>query len=194
MADTIRSFVAFNLPSDIIDHASGLQSDLKARGLKLRWVRPRNIHLTLKFLGDISQAMIADVGDALGRACRGTAPLALTVQGMGVFPSIKRARVLWIGLGGQVEALQFLYSRIEEELAELGLAREKRGFKAHLTLARMKGPVAPGDLSAAMEATGNYEPRPFRVRRLILYKSDLRPQGAVYTPLVEIDLNANNII
>lgn len=193
MADTIRAFVALSLPDDIIDHASGLQSALKARGMRLRWVKPQSLHLTLKFLGDIPMAVVADAGLALRRASRGVAPLELTVQGMGVFPGIRRARVLWVGLGGQVEALQSLYSRIEDELADLGLAREKRGFKAHLTLARMKGPVAPRDLLAAVEETGNYEPRPFLARRLVLYKSDLRPQGAIYTPMVEIDLNANNI-
>jgi 2'-5' RNA ligase len=193
MADTIRAFVAISLPDDIIDHVSGLQSALKSRGLRLRWVKPQNVHLTLKFLGDIPVAVVGDVGLALQRASRETATMALTVQGMGAFPGIRRARVLWVGLGGQVEALQFLYSRIEDELADLGLAREKRGFKAHLTLARMKGPVDSRDLAAAVEEAGNYEPHPFNARRLILYKSDLRPQGAIYSPMVEIDLDTNNI-
>jgi 2'-5' RNA ligase len=193
MADTMRAFVALCLPADIIDHVSGLQKALKARGLRLRWVKPRNLHLTLKFLGETPVAAVADIGRALRRASRETASLSLTVQGMGVFPGIRRARVLWVGLGGQVEALQSLYSRIEDEFADLGFAREKRGFKAHLTLARMKGPVAPRELLAAVEATGNYEPLPFLARRLTLYKSDLRPQGAVYSPMVEIDLNTKNI-
>lgn len=193
MADTIRAFVALSLPADIIDHMSGLQSALKARGLRLRWVKPQNVHLTLKFIGELPVAAVADVGLALRRVGMETAPLALTVQGMGAFPGIRRARVLWVGLGGEVEALQSLYSRIEDELADLGLAREKRGFKAHLTLARMKEPVDSRDLLAAVEETGNYEPRPFWARRLILYKSDLRPQGAVYSPMVEIDLDTKNI-
>jgi 2'-5' RNA ligase len=192
MADAIRAFVALSLPADIIDHAADLQSALKARGLRLRWVKPQNMHLTLKFLGDIPAAAVSDVGLGLRRASRGTPPLTLTVQGMGVFPSMRRAKVLWVGLGGQIEALQFLYSRIEDELADVGLAREKRGFKAHLTLARMKGPVGPRDLLAAVQASGNYEPRSFQARRLILYKSDLRPQGAVYTPMVEIYLKPEN--
>jgi RNA 2',3'-cyclic 3'-phosphodiesterase len=193
MADTIRAFVALNLPADILDHVAGLQAALKARGLRLRWVKPQNLHLTLKFLGELPVASVADVGLALRRACREAAPVALTVQGMGVFPGIRRARVLWAGLGGQVEVLQSLYSRIEDELAGLGLAREKRGFKAHLTLARMKGPLAARDLLAAVEETGGYEPRSFLARKIILYKSDLRPQGAVYTPLVEIDLDTKHI-
>ena len=185
--------MALCLPADIIDHMSGLQTALKARGLRLRWVKPQSVHLTLKFLGEIPLEAVAEIGRALHRASQETVPLALTVQGMGVFPGIRRARVLWVGLGGQVEALQSLYSRIEDELADLGLAREKRGFKAHLTLARMKGPVPSRELLAAMEETGNYEPRPFLARRLTLYKSDLRPQGAVYSPMVEIDLKTKNI-
>ena len=193
MADTIRAFVALRLPADIIDHASGLQSALKARGLRLRWVKPQNLHLTLKFLGDIPVTAVADLGLALRRASQGAEPLALTLQGMGVFPGIRRARVLWVGLGGQIEALQSIYQKIEDEFADLGLVREKRGFKAHLTLARIKDPVAPQDLLTAMEAIGDYEPRLFRARQLVLFMSDLRPQGAVYTPMVEIDLSVKNI-
>ncbi len=189
MADTIRAFVALTLPADIIAHAAGLQSDLKAQGLRLRWVKPQNLHLTLKFLGDIPAAEAGNVGRAVQRASQGTTPLTLTVQGMGVFPGIKRPRVLWIGLGGQIEALQSLYAGIEDELDGLGFAREKRGFKAHLTLARFKARVAPNDLLKAFEELGNYSPKPFAAKHLVLYKSDLRPQGAVYTPLTEVFLD-----
>ncbi len=186
MANTIRAFVALKLPADIIEHAAGLQSALKAQGFRLRWVKPQNMHLTLKFLGDIPAAEADDVGQAVQRASHGTRPLALSVQGMGVFPGIKRPRVLWIGLAGQVEALQQLSSRIEDELADLGFARENRGFKAHLTLARFKEGVAPKDLLQAFEELGNFAPKPFAAEHLVLYKSDLRPQGAIYTPLTEV--------
>lgn len=189
MAETVRAFVAFKLPADIIEHAAGLQSALKARGLRLRWVAPRNMHLTLKFLGDIPAAEVAAVGLAVQRAARGTAGLPLTVQGMGVFPGIKRPRVLWIGLGGQIEGLRQLYSSIEDELAGLGLPREGRKFKAHLTLARFKGWVSPQDLMQALEELGDYTPKPFAADHLVLYKSDLKPSGAVYTPLSEVFLD-----
>jgi len=189
MADTIRAFVALNLPADIVAYAAGLQAALKTNGLRLRWVKPQNLHLTLKFLGDIPAADAAVVGSALLRASKGTLPLALTVQGMGVFPGISRPRVLWIGLGGQVEALQKIYSRIEDELAGLGFARENRGFKAHLTLARFKAGGTPPDLRKVFEDLGNYAPKPFAAKHLVLYKSDLRPQGAVYTPLKEVWLD-----
>lgn len=189
MADTIRAFVAFKLPADVIEHAAGLQSALKSRRLKLRWVAPRNLHLTLKFLGDIPADDAAAVALAMQRACRGATAMSLTVQGMGVFPGIKRPRVLWIGLGGQVEALRQLNSRVEDELTGLGFPRENRDFKAHLTLARCKGWVAPQDLLQAFEELGNYAPKPFTADRLVLYKSDLRPTGAVYTPLSEVYLD-----
>jgi len=189
MASTIRAFVAFDLPSDIIDHVVRLQSALRARGLRLRWVRPQNLHLTLKFLGDILQADAGTVGQAIQRSGQGMEPLEMTIQGMGVFPGIKRPRVLWIGLGGQIELLRQLYARIEAELSDLGFDREKRGFTAHLTIARFKEAVAPQDLLQAFQELGVYEPRAFLADRLILYKSDLRPQGAIYTPLAEVRLN-----
>ena len=186
MADTIRTFVAFDLPDDIIDHAAGLQAKLQAYGLKLRWVRPQNLHLTLRFLGDILRQQAAAVGEALQRASRGLPPPQLTVQGLSAFPGVKRPRVLWIGLGGQVELLQTLCCKLEEQLSDLGFAREKRGFKAHLTLGRFKQSRPVYDLRSAVVELGGYDPKPFTARRLVLYQSDLRPQGAVYTPLNDV--------
>lgn len=186
MADTIRTFVAFDLPDDIIDHAAGLQAKLQAYGLKLRWVRPQNLHLTLRFLGDILRQQAAAVGEALQRASRGLPPPQLTVQGLSAFPGVKRPRVLWIGLGGQVELLQTLCCKLEEQLSDLGFAREKRGFKAHLTLGRFKQGRPVYDLRSAVVELGGYDPKPFTARRLVLYQSDLRPQGAVYTPLNDV--------
>lgn len=188
MKATIRAFVAFKLPERVIGHAEALQDKLKAHHLKLRWVKPQNIHLTLKFLGDIPEADITTVGSALEKAVKNQEPLEMTVQGMGVFPSIKRPRVLWIGLGGALESLKQLQTRLEEQLEKIGFKREKRGFKAHLTIARIKGAIPPDRLLRAMEQTADYTPQSFVAQKIVFYKSDLRPQGPVYTPLVTIDL------
>ena len=188
MEATLRAFVAIKLTDEIIGQAKALQDALKDRGLKLKWVKPQNLHLTLKFLGDIPEANVAAIGAALHAAAGDEAPLKLTVQGMGVFPGIKRQRVLWIGLGGEVDRLKEVQARIEDQLEPLGHRKEKRGFKAHLTLARIKGSIAPHRLLRAIEAVADYEPQPFEARRLILYKSDLRPKGAIYTPLEEVTL------
>ncbi|MEJ2155483.1 MAG: RNA 2',3'-cyclic phosphodiesterase [Desulfobacteraceae bacterium] len=188
MAATLRAFVAIKLADEIINLAAALQDALKSHGLKLRWVKPQSLHLTLKFLGEIPVTDVTSIGAALRTAAADEPPLELTVQGMGVFPGIKRARVLWIGFGGAVDRLKQLQLRIEDEIAALGYRREKRGFRAHLTLARIKGAVAPDRLLRAIEATGGFESQSFEARRLILYKSDLRPTGAVYTPLASVML------
>jgi 2'-5' RNA ligase len=188
MAATLRAFVAIQLTDDILGHAKALQDALKKHGLKFKWVKPQNLHLTLKFLGDIPQADAAAIGTALETAVGDEAPLDLTLQGMGVFPGIKRPRVLWAGFGGAVDRLKRLQSRIEDHLEPMGYRREKRGFNAHLTLARIKGAIAPDRLLRAIEAVGCFRPQPFEVRSLMLYKSDLRPTGAVYTVLEEVPL------
>jgi 2'-5' RNA ligase len=188
MAETLRAFVAIQLTDDIIGYAKALQDALKQHGLKLKWVKPQNLHLTLKFLGDISQTATAAIGAALKAAVGDEAPLALTVHGMGVFPGIKRPRVLWTGFGGEVDRLKGLQSRIEDHLEPMGYRREKRGFDAHLTLARTKGAIAPDRLLRAIEAVGGFQPQPFEVRSVMLYKSDLRPTGAVYTILEAVSL------
>jgi RNA 2',3'-cyclic 3'-phosphodiesterase len=193
MGDTIRTFVAFDLPDDIIDHAARLQAKLQAHGLKLRWVRPQNLHLTLKFLGDIPRQEATAVGQALQQASRGTPPLQLTVQGLSAFPGIKRPRVLWIGVGGQVDLVQALYRKLEDQLSDLGFAREKRGFTAHLTLGRFKAGWPVNNLLSAVEELGGYDPKPFLARRVVLYQSDLRPQGAVYTSLNDVWLDSVDI-
>jgi 2'-5' RNA ligase len=188
MAATLRAFVAIQLTDDVIAHAKALQDALKQHGLKLKWVKPQNLHLTLKFLGDIPQTDAAAIGAALKTAVGDEGPLALTLQGMGVFPGIRQPRVLWAGFGGAVDRLKRLQSRIEDQLEPMGYRREKRGFNAHLTLARIKGAIAPDRLLRAIEAVGCFQPQPFEVRSVMLYKSDLRPTGAVYTVLEEVPL------
>ena len=188
MEGTLRAFVAFKLPDTVIDHARSLQDALKGHGLKLKWVKPSNLHLTLKFLGDIPGADAVAIGETVQAAAGDEAPLQLSIQGMGVFPGIKRPRVMWTGFGGEVERLKQLQTRIDSQLEAMGYRREKRGFKAHLTLARIKGGISPRRLLGAIDEVGDFSPQPFVARSLNLYKSDLRPTGAVYTALKEIEL------
>ncbi|MGD8836976.1 MAG: RNA 2',3'-cyclic phosphodiesterase [Desulfobacteraceae bacterium] len=191
MGRTLRAFVAFKLPEHIVDRAATLQSALKARGMKMRWVKPQNLHLTLKFLGDIPVADAPKIGAAIVHVACDEPPLELTLQGMGVFPGIKRPRVLWVGFGGQVQALKQLHRKLEDQLEPLGYDRDKRGYRAHLTLARIKGPVASKALSEAIQDVGHFSPISFAVQRMVLYKSDLQPRGAIYTPMATADLTSS---
>jgi RNA 2',3'-cyclic 3'-phosphodiesterase len=184
----MRAFVAFELPPEITRLAADLQAHLKCQGLKLRWVRPGNIHLTLRFLGEIPSAQTAAVAQAMRTAAQRGAPARLSVQGMGVFPGVHKPRVLWIGLAGQTEVLGQTAARLEAELALLGIPSEERPFKAHLTLARIQTPVDTRMLQGAIEACGAFAPHSFLAAEMVLFQSDLRPQGPIYTSLARATL------
>lgn len=181
MSETLRTFIAIRLPPEIIELAGELQSRLKSGGLKLRWVRLQSLHLTLKFLGNIPESATADLEGAMQRAVGDCGPFPLVAQGMGVFPGIKRPRVLWIGIGGDLAKLVSLVDGLESELVPFGFAKEKRPFRGHLTLARIKGFTDPLHLAEALRDIGQYEPQLFTAQQMVLYQSDLQPQGAVYT-------------
>jgi RNA 2',3'-cyclic 3'-phosphodiesterase len=186
----MRAFIAFELPPEITRLAAELQACLQRQGLKLRWVRPGNIHLTLRFLGEIPSEQAADVARAMRMAAIGGAPIQLSSQGMGVFPNLRKPRVLWMGLGGQTELLARAAERLEAQLAPLGISREDRPFKAHLTLARFQKALDARRLQEALEACGGFRPQPLMAAEMVLFQSDLRPQGAIYTPLVRVALGA----
>ncbi|QTA86433.1 RNA 2',3'-cyclic phosphodiesterase [Desulfonema magnum] len=187
MPDTIRTFIAIELPSDITAHISDVQKRLKTFGFKMRWVRPENIHLTLKFLGDINKADIEKVGNAMTHAVKECTPLSLAAKGIGVFPGIKRARVIWTGLKGDIHPLIELQKNLEGNLEGIGFPKEKRPFKGHLTLARAKGNMDPQKLLDAINEIGNSESETFFADKVILFKSELKPTGAVYTKLMSAD-------
>ncbi len=192
MSQTIRSFIAVELPAAVISLLDNLQQELQALGLKARWVRPQNIHLTLKFLGNIDPAAIEDIGEAMAEAAGDCAPFALTVGGIGFFPGIKRPRVIWVGLGGATTVLLNLQRNLANRLAAVGFAKEKRSFKAHLTLGRIRRAVHPNILGQALEDYSDLENLNFSADRIILFKSDLKPSGAVYTHLKQAELRTMN--
>jgi len=188
MANTIRSFIAVVLPPSIVDYINNIKETLYPYRFKIRWVKPENIHLTLKFLGDINAADIEAAGAAMDRAVEETAPITLSVKGAGVFPGIKRPRVVWLGMGGQVPLLIALQKVLDENLAAAGFEKEKRPFKAHLTLGRVKGAIDAAMLGKALSEMMNFESTPFVVDRIFLIKSELKPSGPVYTKLISTPL------
>lgn len=188
MSDTIRTFVAIELPPKIVASIDNIQESFRSYGFKVRWVRPSNIHLTLKFLGNVKAAETGAIGRALLSAVNGFEPLSITAKGVGVFPGIKRPRVLWVGVGGQINQLIQLQQSLDQTLADIGFAKEKRAFKGHLTMGRVKGNIDPRRLLEAIKAYAGYESEPFVVDKMILFKSDLQPKGAVYTKLMEAKL------
>jgi 2'-5' RNA ligase len=187
-SETFRAFIAIDLPESIKSFLSEAQEAVKLYGFRVKWVRPQSIHLTLKFLGDTATADTDKIAEAMTLAARGCPIVSLTAKGIGVFPNVRRPRVIWAGLIGQLETLVNLQQTLDAHLADLGFARDTRAFKSHLTLGRIKGKIAPDRMKAAIDKLKEFESESFETNRMILFKSELRPTGAVYTRLRQIAL------
>ena len=188
MPKTIRTFIAIEIPGDIVSKIRELQKGIKNFGLKIKWVKSENIHLTLKFLGNVESVRIGEITEAIFKTAEEYTPISLAAKGIGVFPGIRRPRVLWIGLTGQLETLMSLQKTLDENLRLIGFPKEKRPFKGHLTLGRIKAKIDAKRFGDALMASRNFESETFTADRLILYKSELKPSGAVYTKLAEASL------
>lgn len=183
----IRSFLAIELPKPILRKIEEVQAELRSAQADVRWVSPEKIHLTLKFFGSIEESRIESIFKSIEEPVRITPPFSLKVRGVGAFPSMKSPRVIWLGLvdGRSLISLQ---KQIETQLEKIGFQPEDRPFQPHLTLGRMKSSQGKGELGINMEKYKEEEFGDFQVERVILFKSDLRPSGAIYTALKEMRL------
>jgi 2'-5' RNA ligase len=148
------------------------------------------IHLTLKFLGEVAAEQLEAVSASLGAVAAATPPIALGARGLGVFPTLTRPRVVWAGVPGGAGALAALAGRIDAAMAPLGFAPEARPFRGHLTLGRVRSPGGTRPLTAQVVAGGQAVFGDWTVRELQLYRSHLRPSGAVYEVLAAWPLAA----
>ncbi|MDM8515331.1 RNA 2',3'-cyclic phosphodiesterase [Desulfobacterales bacterium HSG16] len=196
MTDTIRAFIAIKLPESVTSGILDLQKDLKNKGLVIKWVRPENIHLTLKFLGNISLVEVNAAKHAILDTTVNFAPFVLTAAKIGVFATVRKPRILWTGIKGDTKHLVDLQKSLDRQLAVAGFEPEKRPFKAHLTIGRFKKNGRfkkkndPKMLSDAIMEFEHFESKKFMADRIILFKSELRPSGAVYTEISGQDLES----
>jgi 2'-5' RNA ligase len=186
MMDTLRAFIAIEMPPPVVDIVRRTQQALQRGGVHMRWVKPENVHLTLRFLGDISTGDIDPIRCALEKLAAESPSATLRIEGAGVFPGPARPRVVWLGLGGQTHLLGELHQRLSLLLSRLGFPEEKRPFRGHLTLGRAKGRVDAHRLRVQLAELKAIESQCFPGDRICLFRSDLRPDGAVYTPLVKV--------
>ena len=186
MSDKIRTFIAIELPEKILTPIRQVQGHLRDYGFKIRWVPPTNIHLTLKFLGDIDASEIEKIGQTILKSVEAYEPLSLGAKGIGVFPGLKNPRVVWVGVFGMVDPLTKLHQSLQENLELVGFPKEKRRFKTHLTLGRIKSKVPRGRLLDAIQKYQGFQTEAFVADRITLFKSDLKPSGAIYTRLKHI--------
>ncbi|MCU0561620.1 MAG: RNA 2',3'-cyclic phosphodiesterase [Desulfobacterales bacterium] len=190
MPGMLRAFVAVELPGPVRAALQAIQAELERIGIRARWVQPERIHLTLKFLGSVPAGHVESIGRALAAAARAHAPMSLTAVGLGVFPGVRRPRVIWAGIAERGDALGGLQREIDARLSGLGFPAEAGRFRGHLTIGRFVAERSPGPVAEALKQFAGQAAGSFAVREVVLFRSDLLPEGPRYTPLARTPLGA----
>jgi len=189
----IRSFIAIELPEEVRSALHRLQAELTLPQYSfVKCVSPEGIHITLKFLGNISPQKVTEVTRVMEQASQGVSPFQLQITEVGAFPNMRQPRVLWVGIKGELDKLTAWQKRIDDGLVPLGFAKEARPFTPHLTLARVRENCSPGDrrgLGELVMKTPVEVDYKVTVNSLSLMKSQLSPGGAVYSRLAEVKLS-----
>lgn len=184
----MRIFVAVPLNAALREAAAGLRSRLNSAAAPLRWVPPENLHLTLKFLGEIAEGRVVKVTDA-ARAVAGRAQrFSITLGGMGAFPSPTRPQVVWVGIGQGAEELTALARDLDTALGRMKFPKELRPFRPHLTVARAKHTGPMPDLARPLGELAGVVVGSQTVDALFVMESRLSPASAIYRPVEEVRL------
>ncbi len=185
MSEKIRSFIAVDTSEQVKYELSRLLSELKAKiVLNVKWVKPEQMHLTLAFLGEVSPDFLEKTKAQLNGVAYGFRQFKCQLKGLGAFPSSQRARVIWAGVAYGAEELRKVQSAVVRGLTGIGYKPEKRPFSPHLTLGRLKAVASLASLNET-----DFISSVWQIRELILFKSELYPDGPVYTALGKFDFN-----
>lgn len=184
----MRLFLAAELPEPVKGALARVQERLEASRADVRWTRPEQWHLTLKFLGSTDEALLDDVKAAAALAAAGVGEARLEVRGIGTFPGGKRPRVIWAGVEEPAGKLARVAERLEDTMAELGFAKENRKFKAHVTLGRARSPRGAEELVKRVKKDEAFEGGGTVVKEIVLFESHLHPQGARYEAVARFPL------
>ena len=188
----IRAFIAVELPSGLKNELAELETQLKkASPPVVKWVEPNSIHVTLKFLGEISEDSIEELMLAIEETAQGILPFQLEVSGVGAFPNLERPQVLWTGVKGELEKIAQLQKRIESNTEQLGSPRESRAFSPHLTLGRVRDEAGPNErrrLGKLLADTTFTALHNIDVDAVNLMKSQLTLGGAIYSCIGSVKL------
>jgi 2'-5' RNA ligase len=192
LPETIRAFAAIHLPEELLANIRALQARLQSDFPKdaVRWTAPEQLHLTLKFLGNIPRRSLGQLKAELARICQGLPPLLLRLEGLGCFPTPPKPRVLWVGLAGDIPQLQTLQSQINAAMQPWCERNEERAFRPHLTIGRLREAsprnarqIGDNIKAAAISALGEWN-----AAQVHLMRSQLSPAGATHTVLASLPL------
>jgi len=183
-----RCFIALELSKEAKEELARIIDFLKDSGSDVKWVSPAGVHLTLKFLGYTDEEKIGRIALSLKEIAAGQKPFDVLLNAIGVFPGWSAARVLWVGVGEGADKVKTLAGEVASRMQKEGFEEETRPFSAHLTLGRIRSGKNKDRLKALAEKV-DVRPASSHIERIILFKSDLTPQGAVYTPLEIVRFN-----
>jgi 2'-5' RNA ligase len=195
LPEMVRAFIAIELPEQLVLALGEVQKRLQTAipPATVRWVPPDQMHLTLKFLGNIASARLEELEAALRKACVETSPLTLRAEGLGCFPGPSHPRVIWVGVEGDLEALKALQARIDPITEEWCDRDEKRSFRPHLTIGRLKeiSPRAARKIGTEIKSTELRTLGIWKVEQVKLMRSKLSPKGAEHTVLASFPFFGN---
>jgi 2'-5' RNA ligase len=185
----VRLFIAVNIPDEMRSKIWDSAAPLREQGDAIRWVEPEGMHLTLKFLGEVSVDREESVGLALEAAATGVVPFTVRFVGFGAFPSTRRPKVIWVGCESH-SALQLLQRQVEERMGEIGFPNETRAFRPHLTLGRLRRHAEPSRLRGMVGLLDqlDFADEVF-VPTVELMESELKPTGVTYTVRKSVELS-----
>jgi len=190
----MRTFIAITLPKEIKDFLARIQDTLKESGADVKWVNPENIHLTLKFLGEVDDATLIKAEYILQEVAKNKNPFYLGISSVGAFPKVEAARVIWAGIHQGETETKMIAKEFEDKFAKVGIPAEERAFSAHITLGRTRSGLNRQNLAQKLHALvqSHQEGVGFRVTKITLFKSTLTPKGPVYDILKEGSLHTTN--
>ena len=179
----MRAFIAVELPDAVRSELARLQAELARAQADVKWVEESNLHVTMRFLGEITEAQRQAIESLLAGVARSRAPIDAALSEVGTFPERGMPRVIWVGIGQGADQLSRLAEEIERGLVALSIPDEERRFVAHMTLGRVRSPKAGDVLRQRLTQTRWMPPAPFRIERVTLFQSTLGRTGPVYTAL-----------
>jgi len=179
----MRCFIAIELPEEVRNQLLTLQRRQAALDRGIRWTQPEQMHLTLKFLGEVPDAEVLRTGEAMAAVATKFSPITLAVRGVGCFPPGGAVRILWVGIDDPTGVLGRLRNACEEAFASLGFARERRGYTPHLTLGRVRDPGFSVQIREAVRKEAGFDAGRVRAEEVVLFQSILSPAGSTYIPL-----------
>jgi 2'-5' RNA ligase len=186
----MRTFIALPLPEEIKNFLANIQDELKPLNLDAKWVEPQNIHLTLKFLGEIKEEKLPLIKKIMDDLCKDTENFKISLSYLGTFPPKGIPRVIWVGIEEGEKQTKDLAQKLEEKLKGIGIPKEKRPFSSHITLARLRSSKNTKSLIEKLNKQEKFN-KIFFAQKINLYKSTLTPQGPIYEEIYTSNLKIN---